>query len=105
MADNQSGFTLLEVLVAFIIASLALAVLFHTGIEGLRGATNAARTQEALARAQSRLATIGRDLPLQDSDRQGDDGGGYHWRTPHRHGRQRPAHPIRRPQRPPHHLA
>jgi general secretion pathway protein I len=81
MARDESGFTLLEVLVAFIIAGLALAVLFRGAIEGVRGTRLSAHYQDALARAQSRMASFGRDIPLVDSDRQGDDGGGFHWRT------------------------
>jgi general secretion pathway protein I len=81
MARDEAGFTLLEVLVAFIIAGLALAVLFRGAIEAVRGTRLSGHYQEALARAQSRMASFGRDLPLVDSDRQGDDGGGFHWRT------------------------
>ena len=74
---RDAGFTLIEVLVAFIIAGLALAVLAHAGLDGLRASSLSARYQEALARAQSHLAAIG-DAP-QPSDRQGDEGDGYHW--------------------------
>ena len=81
MGREESGFTLLEVLVAFVIASMALAVLFQGATEGLHGTSLAAHYQEAMARAQSRMASLGRDLALRDADQQGDDGGGYHWRT------------------------
>jgi len=73
----ERGFTLLEVMVAFVIAGLALAVLFHAGLDGVRIATLSDRTQEAMARAQSHLAAIG-DSP-QPGDRQGDEGDGFHW--------------------------
>jgi general secretion pathway protein I len=78
MKDDR-GFTLIEVLVAFIIAALALAVLARAGMDGIRGATRSGRYQEALVRAQSHLAAIG-DNPV-PSDRQGDEGDGYHWRV------------------------
>ena len=81
MGRDDSGFTLLEVLVAFIIAGLALAVLFSGALDGLRSARLSAHYQEALARAQSRLAVIGHGTPLVDADQQGDDGGGFHWHT------------------------
>lgn len=74
---RDAGFTLIEVLVAFIITGLALAVLANAGLDGLRSSSLSARYQEALARAQSHLAAIG-DAP-QPSDRQGDEGDGYHW--------------------------
>ena len=81
MARDDAGFTLLEVLVAFIIAGLALAVLFRGGIEAVRGTRLSSHYQEALARAQSRMASFGRDIPLRDADQQGDEGGGFHWHT------------------------
>lgn len=76
---TDRGFTLIEVLVAFVIAAIALAVLTRAGLDGLRSTTIAARYQEAMTRAQSHLAAIG-DAP-QPSDRQGDEGDGYHWRV------------------------
>jgi len=74
---REAGFTLLEVLVAFIIAALFLAVLANAGIEGLRASRLSAQYQEALARAQSHLAAA-IDTP-RAGDRQGDEGDGYHW--------------------------
>ncbi|MBP0494950.1 type IV pilus modification PilV family protein [Pararoseomonas indoligenes] len=78
--DRDGGFTLLEVLIAFLIAAMALAVLFRTAVEGQAAATTAARYQEALSRARSRLAAVD-SIPLQAGDQSGDDGGGYRWRT------------------------
>jgi general secretion pathway protein I len=75
--QRQAGFTLIEVLVAFIISGLALAVLVHAGIEGLRASSLSARYQEALARAQSHLAAA--VDASQPGDRQGDEGDGFHW--------------------------
>lgn len=76
---GERGFTLLEVLVALVIAVLALALLAHAGLDGLRGAVQSGRYQEALVRAQSHLAAIG-DAPA-PGDRQGDEGDGFHWRV------------------------
>jgi general secretion pathway protein I len=75
--ERDQGFTLIEVLVAFIIAIAALAVLARAGLDGVRSTTVAARYQEALTRAQSHLAAVGD--ALQPSDRQGDEGDGFHW--------------------------
>jgi general secretion pathway protein I len=74
---SQAGFTLIEVLVAFIIAALALAVLFSAGVDGLRSSSLSAQYQEAIARARSHLAAA--VDASQPGDRQGDDGGGFHW--------------------------
>ncbi|HJU16489.1 MAG TPA: prepilin-type N-terminal cleavage/methylation domain-containing protein [Stellaceae bacterium] len=75
----ESGFTLLEVLVALAIAGLALAGLFAAGGTGLFAADTAARAEEALERAQSHLAALGRDGALHAGDSAGEDGGGYRW--------------------------
>ncbi len=78
------GFTLLEVLVAFIIAALALAALLQGSSGGLQNARIAAHYQEAIARAQSRLAAL--TASLQPGEQTGDDGGGYTWRVAIRPG-------------------
>ncbi len=79
-AGRDAGFTLLEVLVAFVIAALALGVLFQGGIGGVTTANAAARYDEALSRAQSHLALASVGPDFQAQDRQGDEGTGYHWR-------------------------
>ena len=50
----------------------------------------AARAEEALQRAQSHLAAVGRDAALVEGDSSGDDGGGYHWRLQVQPAAQRP---------------
>ncbi|HXC92014.1 MAG TPA: type II secretion system protein [Stellaceae bacterium] len=75
-----AGFTLLEVVVAVAIAGLALVGLFQAGSGGLFAVDTAARAEEALQRAQSHLAAVGRDAALVEGDANGDDGGGYRWR-------------------------
>ena len=79
MTRDERGFTLLEVLVAFVIAALALGVLFRGTLDGLRAAQTAGRYEEAVTRAQSRLAVLTAGS-LTPGDRQGDDGNGFHWR-------------------------
>ncbi len=74
--NPQSGFTLFEVMVAFVIAALALSVLFAGGLGGLRTARIADGYDDALSRARSRIAAIVAPQPL---DTQGDDGGGYRY--------------------------
>lgn len=77
---GEAGFTLLEVVVAVVIAGLALVAMFQAGSGGLFAADTAARAEEALQRAQSHLAAVGRDAALVEGDVSGDDGGGYRWR-------------------------
>lgn len=79
--DSNGGFTLLEVLIAFAIASIALAVLYRGATDGLLGSRLAVRTDEAVARARSRLAVLCHGAPLAPGEQSGDDGSGYIWRT------------------------
>jgi general secretion pathway protein I len=72
------GFTLLEVTVAFIIAALALGVLFSGAMQGLRGSAVTAGYESALSRARSHLDAA--SVALAPGTTEGDDGGGYHWR-------------------------
>ena len=77
---EEAGFTLLEVMVAFFIAALATVVVLQAGFTGAAQSSVASRTQEAVARAQSRLASLGVLTTLQPEDISGDDGGGFAWR-------------------------
>src|SRR6516162_3977150 len=78
-AMRNHGFTLLEVVVALAIAGLALVGLFRAGSGGLFAVDTAARAEEAVQRAQSHLAAVGRDAALVEGEFTGDDGGGYRW--------------------------
>src|SRR5260370_8634413 len=78
-AARDNGFTLLEVVVALAIAALALVGLFRAGSGGLFAVDTAARAEEAVQRAQSHLAAVGRDAALVEGALTGDDGGGYRW--------------------------
>src|SRR5262245_41084815 len=80
VAHYREGFTLLEVIVALAIASLALIGLFQAASGGLFAVDTAARVEEAIQRAQSRLAAAGRDVALVQGEFGDDDGAGYHWR-------------------------
>ena len=65
---KERGFTLLEVLIAFVIAALALGVLFEAGVGALRGARAASRYEQAIARARSHLALAVHASPLVAGD-------------------------------------
>ena len=73
------GFTLLEVLIAFVIAALALGVLLGSEVNGLHAARAASRYEQAVARARSHLALAVHASPLVPGEWQGDDGGGFNW--------------------------
>ena len=74
-------FTLLEVLIAFVIGALALGVLSRSGLASLQSLEATARYEDALLRARSRLTLALHGAPLTPADQQGDDGGGYRWRV------------------------
>jgi len=76
---QDGGFTLLEVVVALAIAGLALVGMFQAGSTGLVAAATAARAEEAVERAQSHLAAVGRNAALTAGRFTDDDGGGYRW--------------------------
>ena len=77
----RRGFTLLEVLLAFVIAAPAMTILAWASMDGLLTLQAAGRTEEALARARSRLAVALHGAPLQAGTLEGDDGGGFRWRV------------------------
>jgi general secretion pathway protein I len=59
MRRSEAGFTLLEVMVAFVISALALAVLFNGTTTGLRATEQAGKYVEAISLVQSHLAALG----------------------------------------------
>ncbi len=73
------GFTLLEVMIAFIIAALALSALFSGSLDGLLSVQAATGYEQAIARARSHLAA--ESVAPSPGDREGDDGGGFRWRV------------------------
>jgi general secretion pathway protein I len=75
---HERGFTLLEVLIAFIIAALALGVMFDAALGGLRASESASRYEEALSLARSHLASV-KAAALGGRELSGDDGRGFHW--------------------------
>lgn len=79
MQPGERGFTLLEVLVAFIIAALALGVMFDAVLGGLRATQTASHYQEAISLARSHIAAI-TNADLAGKETQGDDGRGFKWK-------------------------
>ena len=75
------GFALLEVLIAFAIAVMALGLLFEAASNGGGAARGAGYYEEAVSRAKSRLAMVGRVAALSEGETQGEDGGLYRWRV------------------------
>ena len=81
MRREAQGFTLLEVLVALVIAGLALGALFSGAVTGMRSARLSLDYAEAVSRARSHLAVAGVGALLVAGTQQGDDGQGFTWRV------------------------
>jgi general secretion pathway protein I len=79
MNADESGFTLLEVLVAFIIMSIILAPLLQGGSAGVRNVEIASQTELAVSLARSHLSAFDAQPATAEEDLQGDEGE-YHWR-------------------------
>jgi prepilin-type N-terminal cleavage/methylation domain-containing protein len=73
------GFTLLEVVIALIIAGLAAIALFEAAGSGVHAAQTASMYDQAIVRAKSRLAAATHGSRLAPVDQRGDDGGGFRW--------------------------
>jgi general secretion pathway protein I len=73
------GFTLLEVVIALIIAGMAAVALFEATGSGLMATHTAAMYDQAIVRAKSRLAATTFGTRLAPVDQRGDDGGGFRW--------------------------
>jgi len=77
----DAGFTLIEVLVALVIAALALGVLYQGSVGGMRSAKVASRYEEALSRARSHMAGLLVQGGFRAGLQSGRDGGGFTWQT------------------------
>ena len=80
MRARSRGFTLIEVIVAFVLLSLVLATGFEIFSTGLRRAGDLDGYSRAIVVAQSKLASVGLDQPLQAGAVEGDsEDGRTHW--------------------------
>jgi general secretion pathway protein I len=77
---RQAGFTLVEVIVAMAILSVALGSLMTMIGNALRQTGQADRMAEAGSLAQSLLARLGPELPLAERQDAGQFDDGFHWR-------------------------
>ena len=78
---RSAGFTIVEVLVAFVIVGFTLASTISTFETGLAGVERAESHATALMLAESKLAEIGVTAPLAVGRWEGDFAGAFRWRT------------------------
>jgi general secretion pathway protein I len=77
---DERGFTLLEVLVASVIAAVVFGVLLRSALSDIGTARNAGAYETAAALARSHLALLGRDMATVAPDQHGSDGP-FEWRV------------------------
>ena len=76
---RSRGYTLVEVLVAFMIMALALTVLLRIFSSGVRNVGIASDYAQAVLIGESRLATAGIDEGLAPGETSGVEVDGFHW--------------------------
>ena len=79
MMRRQSGFSLLETLVAFTITAITLGVLFQIYAKGTTAVVVAGEYAEALALAESKLAGVSVSDAIPGFDVRGRSGDKYDW--------------------------
>lgn len=77
----QTGFSLLEVLVAFAILSMTLGVVLQVFSVGLRNTAISEEYTYAVLHAESVLAALGREEPLLEGNEEGQLDDKFSWRS------------------------
>ncbi len=77
---RQSGFSLLEVLVAFAILSMSLGVLYQAFSNSLRNVGTSGDYSRAMIIAEARLAEAMAEVPLKEGSDQGEVDNRYQWK-------------------------
>ena len=81
-ARSQSGFTLLEVVVAFVVLALVLTVVFEVFSTWLSRTASLSEQSQALAIAQSRLAAVGLEEAIKEGEAAGESADRrFRWRV------------------------
>ncbi len=79
-SNKQHGFSLLEVLVAFVVMGLVVGVLLQLFGSAMHHAALADEYTLAVQVAESHMAEVGTSIEVKEGDVDGDDAGsGYHW--------------------------
>lgn len=76
---REGGFTLLEVLLAFVVFALSFATVLEILSGSMRSSVRAREYSEAALLAQSLMDQVGTEFPLLDGIHQGDAPGGFAW--------------------------
>lgn len=79
LRNGSGGFTLLEVLLAFVIFALSFALVLEILGGSMRSTVRARHYTEAALLAQSLMDMVGSEIPLVEGAMAGDSPGGYEW--------------------------
>ncbi|MEP7085245.1 MAG: prepilin-type N-terminal cleavage/methylation domain-containing protein [Betaproteobacteria bacterium] len=78
----QRGFTLMEILVAFVVLAAAVGILYRTFSTGLNNVDAVAGYTEAIAVAEARLAGLGLEKTLEEGEESGTtEDRRYNWKV------------------------
>jgi general secretion pathway protein I len=77
--STQNGFTLLELLLAFVVFALSFAVVLEILSGSMRNTVRARHYSEAALTAQSIMDQVGLEIPLEEGTRLSGDSGSYQW--------------------------
>jgi len=80
-ANRARGFSLLEVLVAFVILALALAVIMRIFSQGMSRVGESENYARAVMLAESKLAQLGAGIPLEEGELSGESEDALRWRV------------------------
>ncbi len=80
-APDERGFTVIEILVALMIAGLGLAAIMRLTSSGLQLSGSATRVARETALARSALERFGADMPVSPGVLTGEMSEGFHWRS------------------------
>jgi general secretion pathway protein I len=75
------GFSLLEVLVAFVVLALALGVIMRVFSQGMSRVGESEIYARAVTLAESKLAQLGAGIPLEEGETSGESEGALRWRV------------------------
>ena len=78
---RAGGFTLLEVIVAFTILSVALVAILQAMATGMQGLGAAQTSAAAVMHARSKLDEVGQAILLEEGETSGEFDDGYTWRV------------------------
>ncbi|MDX8390191.1 MAG: prepilin-type N-terminal cleavage/methylation domain-containing protein [Mariprofundaceae bacterium] len=76
---RDRGFTLLEVLVSFVILALVLGVVLRIFSDGLQNAARLSNYERAVIYAESQLARVGAEIPLEEGVEKGELSNAFRW--------------------------